>query len=68
VTQELPEVKVLRLQPGDCIIARFDVRISVEDAVEVKWRLEERFSGHDVLVCSGFQLEVAREDAREDGG
>jgi hypothetical protein len=58
---ELPEVKVLRLQPGDHIIARFNADISAGLAVEVKRRLEERFPGHDVLVCYGFELEVARE-------
>lgn len=65
---ELAEIKVLRLQPGDVIIARFDVDVSEDSAIEVKQKLEEEFPGHEVLVCCGFELEVARKSDQEGGG
>jgi hypothetical protein len=57
---ELPEVKVLRLQPGDILVAKVDDRVSQERAVSLRETLQTAFPGYEVVVVSGFDLEVAR--------
>lgn len=57
---EVEQVRVLRLQPGDIIVARVHEAIPMAQAKTTVDRLKEIFKGHEVLVCSGFTLEVAR--------
>jgi hypothetical protein len=59
---EVEEVRVLRLQPGDIIVANLAERSGTtwEAAEKLRERLKEAFPDHEVLVCSGFTLEVAR--------
>ena len=51
---------MLRLEPGDVIVARIDDSVSMKDAELLKEKLGEAFPGHKVLICSGVTLEVAR--------
>lgn len=57
------DIEVLRLQPGDTIVVSVDDRID-RDTLK-RWRdvLEERFPNHPVVVTSGAQITVHRQDA-----
>ena len=59
--EELPSVEIMRLQPGDVIVANFEHgdRETIRAALVT---LQERFPGHEVLaVGRGVRLSVARE-------
>jgi hypothetical protein len=60
MVEPLPEVKVLRLQPGDVLVAKVDPDTRPEALEQLRKRLELEFPGQKILVCSGVELEVAR--------
>lgn len=56
-----PHIELLRIQPGDTIIAKVDRAIPAQAADEIRKRLEYKFPGHDALVLSdGVTLTAAR--------
>lgn len=59
---ELPEVSVLRVQPGDTIVFRFKERIS-DEAWEM-WRtdVKGRFPDNEVMCLEGCDLLIVRKD------
>lgn len=64
---EIEEVRVLRLQPGDILVARV-AEEATPDAIEgIRKRLEAMFPDHKTLVCLGITLEVARQSEQFDG-
>lgn len=54
------EVRVLRLQAGDVIVAKMDDYLSPEQVKAVSDKLEAMFPNHKVAICMGLTLEVAR--------
>lgn len=62
VAPEIEEVRVLRLQPGDVIIARVANDTTAETAMGVRQNLEGAFPGYRVIVTAGIGIEVARPD------
>lgn len=65
---EVEEVRVLRLQPGDVLVAKVSDRITPETVEAVKWNLESAFPGYRVIVVSGIDLEVARPEHIDGSG
>jgi hypothetical protein len=53
-------VRVLRLQPGDVLIAKVDPATKQDALEQLRKRLELEFPGQKILVCLGVELEVAR--------
>lgn len=63
------EVKVLRIQPGDVLIARVPGPITTVVAEHLRDQVAREFPGHKCLVLSeGLELDVAREKAPEVAG
>lgn len=50
-TPELPEAKVLRLQPGDIIVLQ--TNLTTAEAVALSERVKARFPQHENLILSG---------------
>lgn len=56
-------IRVLRLRPGDVIVASFPDhnRVPSEALGQIRDALKEKFPAHDVLLMGGgIELEVAR--------
>ena len=58
IPQELESVKVLRLEPGDVIVAKLADHHDYAVAEKARTRLEDCFPGHKVVILGG--MEVAR--------
>lgn len=58
--KQLPEVRVLRLQPGDIIVAKLHDEATLAHAEEIRGQLQEKFPDYEVLMLAGLDLEVAR--------
>jgi len=59
----LTSVEVMRLEPGDVIVASVDSRIDSESAARITDTLRTKFPDHDVLVLSrGVKISLTRED------
>lgn len=58
--EAIQEVRVMRLQPGDIIVAKVFEYASYDSVQTVKKHLETFFEGHRVLVLSGIDLNIAR--------
>lgn len=54
------EVRLLRLLPGDIIVAKVDENIRPQEAERARERLMRAFPDHEVLVLAGADLEVVR--------
>jgi hypothetical protein len=63
--EELEEVRVLRVQPGDTIVITVDSALRQKEFDEVAARLKDRFPDNEVLVLGGapIELSVVRPDA-----
>ncbi len=58
------DLTVLSLQPGDVILLRVPMRITVEDAEHITKLLHDKLPGHKVMFLEGgFELSVLRPDA-----
>ena len=58
----LTSVEVMRLEPGDVIVASVDGRVDQQTAGWIKERLQERFPEHDVLIfAGGVKISLTRE-------
>jgi len=57
---ELEHVKVMRLEPGDVIVARVAPGTTWEDAQRLKDTLQVKFPGHEAMVTAGAELDVLR--------
>jgi hypothetical protein len=64
---KVAEVAVLRLEPGDRIVAKIGEDLEPQDAEALRDMLVGFFPGHDVLLLQGLELEVARDVARPSG-
>jgi len=63
VSEELEEVRVLRVQPGDTIVCRVTSATTHAELSEVGDRLRERFPDNQVLMLSAsLELSVTRPD------
>ena len=58
--RELEHLGVLRLEPGDIIVARVKSRLTAESASRLKAQLEPQFPGHKVLVCEDVDIAAVR--------
>jgi len=62
--EAFPSVEILRLEPGDVIIASFDGNPSRDSVRAAIVTVQERFPGHEVLgVANGVKISVARDAA-----
>lgn len=59
----LESVQILRLKPGDVIVAETDLRLDPQRAQLVSESLRERFPGHEVIVTCGVRLRIQRPEA-----
>ena len=58
---ELPSVEVMRLEPGDIVVATFEKAISPDHCRAALELLRDRFPDHQVIACAGgMKLSVAR--------
>lgn len=58
---ELTEAAIVRVEPGDVIVARYPMRVSAAQAAGVLEALERWFPGHQVgLMDSGGEVTVVR--------
>ena len=60
IPQELESVKVLRLEPGDVIVAKLADHHNYDVAEKARMRLEECFPGYKVVILGGIDVEVQR--------
>lgn len=58
----IEEVRVMRLQPGDIVVARVGEGYNPAGVEAARYRLTQIFPGHQVLVVSGAELSVVRPD------
>ncbi len=64
VPPELPEVRILRLQPGDILLLTVDRRISDMEYEEIQARMTGGpFSGHQCAILEGgMTLDILRKE------
>lgn len=56
-----PEVSVLRLQPGDVLVVKFDAQDATREYLSLlQDQMEALFPGHRVVVMRGCEVEVLR--------
>lgn len=59
--EEVPAVKLLRLEPGDVLVVETDTILSNESSRRIGSLIEREFPGHRVVVLdAGTRLKVAR--------
>jgi len=59
----VPDVQILRLQPGDTLVITSPVWLSDQQVDEIKTSLKERFPGHQALLLDGgATLSVLRKE------
>lgn len=66
MSDELPaiqKIELLRLEPGDVVVATAEASCTNEQAARIREVLEAKFPNHDVLVVAGLALAVARVDS-----
>lgn len=62
----VPDVKILRLLPGDTLVYRCEQRLDDDTYAEIKKHMTERFPGHLVVVLDcGATIEVLRAEGGE---
>ena len=60
---ELPEVRILRLQPGDTLLISSQLRLDQAEFDAISKTFAERFPGHPVaLLDGGLNLDILRKD------
>jgi len=60
---ELPEVRILRLQPGDTLLLTAEHQVTEAELDAIGKNLAERFPGHPVvLLDNGLSLDILRKD------
>lgn len=58
---ELPEVRILRLEPGDMLLVSSPLRLSDADVAFIGDRLKGKFPGHEaVILDGGLTLDILR--------
>ena len=57
------EIEVLRLKPGDVIVAHVEKSITREMADSISHQLKERFPDHEILITNGITLSVQRDES-----
>ncbi|HEX3781745.1 MAG TPA: hypothetical protein VHX38_18940 [Pseudonocardiaceae bacterium] len=62
IRSELPEVRVLRLQPGDELVLAVDHALDDSEAEDMNELLHALFPDHRTRVVSGGELTVVRKD------
>ena len=63
VPAELPEVRILRLQPGDVLVLQCEKFLDREEAHYITQQLAARFPGHEAIVLDGgVTLDIARRE------
>lgn len=59
--EEVPAVKLLRLEAGDVLVVETDQIVSNKSSARIRSYLEREFPGHRALVFdAGAKLKVAR--------
>jgi hypothetical protein len=59
----MPEARILRIQPGDAIVLKFDGLLSMQQQADVRVMMNDAFPGVPVLVLDeGTELAVLRKD------
>lgn len=54
------EIEVLRLQPGDIIVATVTDRLTEHQIALMVEQIRARFPDHEVVVCEGVELSTVR--------
>lgn len=62
MTKLLQSVTILRLKPGDVIVAEIDDRPAEAIAAQISEQLRDRFPGHEIIVTHRVRLSVQRSD------
>lgn len=58
---DVPDVKMVRLQPGDVVVCRVGHHLTDEEFDDLRERLREGFSGYKIAVLEGgMSIEVLR--------
>lgn len=65
---ELPEVRVVRVQPGDVLAIVTPERISMQEAHERCMELRAMWPDNEVVVISQADLRVLRQEAGDGDG
>lgn len=60
VEPQLPEVRVLRVQPGDILVVRVPALFTQQEAALVRAQFELRFPDNDVAVLAGADVVLMR--------
>lgn len=63
-TRVTPQVRALRIQPGDTIVLRTERPIGPDSLKQILAQMQRAFPGHKTLVLDRMHLDVAREDHR----
>ena len=60
VLEHLEHVRLMRIEPGDVVIARVDEHSPREAIHPIKEDLQKVFPDNQVVVCRGVDLSIAR--------
>lgn len=64
VPAELPEVRILRLEPGDVLVLQCEKFLDREEASYITEQVAAYFPGHEAIVLDGgVTLDIARKEA-----
>jgi hypothetical protein len=53
VPAELPEVRILRVQPGDMLVLRHEKMIDAETAAWIRSHMEKQFPDNPCMILDG---------------
>ena len=63
VPAELPEVRILRLQPGDVLVFSCEKFMDDAEVDRIRQQTAARFPGHEAIVLDGgLTLDIARRE------
>lgn len=63
-----PEVRILRLRPGDILVAKFDGQLSAQMAADAQRMMQRAAPGSECLIIDGnTELFVVRKEDASDG-
>jgi hypothetical protein len=65
---QLPEVRILRLEPGDVLVVNVPGRLTDDECQELGRRVKESFPDHRIAVLDGgATLDILRTERAEAG-